>query len=273
MQRILRGTTATLRWTKLDADGSPTAAVPTTTVEVRRADGNVLVAAGTATQAGSSASERTFALTSAQTALLDVLTAVWTDGDVVQETRVEIVGGFYFSLAQARSVDRSLEDVSRYPTAEVLATRQEVEEEFEAICEVSFVPRFRRVVLRGRALPDPLVRRIRSVNVGGVAYTAAQVAAVSFDPAGIVNLPTRGEATIEYEHGWDAPPADLRRAAITRLRSRLNAAKSAIPERATSFSFTEGGGYRLDTPGEHKTGIPDVDAVLERYQRRSPVVA
>jgi hypothetical protein len=267
VQRVLRGTSATVEVEWLDSEGSAVPP-PTVTVGVTRANGTVLVPAGTVTAPNGS-----YTLTPAQTALLDELTLTWTSVDSVRTATVEVVGGFYFSLAQARSVDRSLEDVSRYPTAEVLATRQEVEEEFEAICEVSFVPRFRRAVLRGRVLPDPLVRRIRSVSVGGVAYTAAQVAAVSFDPAGVVNLPTRGEAVIEYEHGWDAPPADLRRAAITRLRSRLNAAKSAIPERATSFSFTEGGGYRLDTPGEHKTGIPDVDAVLERYQHRSPVVA
>lgn len=270
MQRVLRGTSATISVTWLDSEGSAASAPGPVTVGVTRADGSEVVAPGTATTAGPGVGQYTFTLTAAQTALLDELSAVWSAGGSTRTTTIEVVGGYYFSVAEARSTDASLADPARYPTAEVVAARTEVEEEFERICAVSFVPRFRRAEVRGRLLPDPLIRTLRSVTVGNVAYTTDQVAAVAADRAGVVRLPSG--AVVGYEHGWDAPPADLRRAAITRLRSRLNAAKSAIPDRAASFTVAEGGTYRLNTAGENKTGIDDIDAVLAGYHHRYPAV-
>lgn len=271
MQRVLRGTAATIRWTKLGQDGEAVAA-GAATVEVRRANGTELVAA-TATQVGDTANERTFTLTTTHTALLDNLKVLWTDG-ATQETHVEIVGGFLFSLAEARSTDSSMEDPGKVLAEEMLTARYEVEQEFEEICEVAFVPRFRRATLRGPLiLPDKRIRTLRSVTLDTTALTADELAKVTYDH-GILSLKsTTRPVTVEYEHGYDSPPADVRRAAITRLRSRVFASKSGIPDRATSFSVTEGGTYRLSTPGENRTGIPEVDAVLERYQERDAVVA
>jgi hypothetical protein len=48
----------------------------------------------------------------------------------------------------------------------------------------------------------------------------------------------------------------------------LNLNKSAIPDRASSYTV-DGGIYRLDMPGAFKTGLPEVDAVYARYSRRS----
>ena len=61
---------------------------------------------------------------------------------------------------------------------------------------------------------------------------------------------------------------DLKRAVLTRLRHRLNFARSGIPDRAVSqIDLT--GSYQLDLPGAYKTGIPEVDATYARYSLRS----
>jgi hypothetical protein len=276
VQRILRGTAATLRSSKLNSEGE--AVVPgTVTVEVTRWDGSGVIAAGTAT--GVDGNDRTVALTPAQTADLELLRATWTDaGDgSAWATTAEIVGGFYFTIAEARASDKTLEDAVKYPNAGILATRAEVEEEFEEICGRAFVPRFGTFTGTGGAqvLPDPHLRKLRSLSVDGTAYTTAEVEDVKTDEAGIIATSARRGArvVVSYEHGLDSPPADVKRAALTRLRSRLNMDKSAVFDRTISFSAAEGGTYRLATPSARHTGIPDIDAVLDRYALRTPTVA
>jgi hypothetical protein len=272
VQRILRGTQATISYTHRDADGSPVE-VAGVTVGIRRADETDLVPSGTATV--KEGKEHRYALTPKQTSLLDQLTATWTVDGASHETVVEVVGGFYFSVQDVRAADRSLEDPGRYPASDLLATRQEVEDEFERICGVAFVPRYRRVTIDGSdravvSLPSRRLRAVRDVVVGGVAWTTTDLSDVRWGagitradgtlfPAGVRNI------TVGYEHGWSEPPSEIRRAALTRLRSRLNFSRSAIPDRATSFSVAEGGTYRLDTAGRSKTGIDEVDAALARY--------
>jgi hypothetical protein len=276
VQRILRGTAATLRSTKLNSEGEAVAPSGAVTVEVTRWDGSVVIEAGTAT--GVDGNDRTIALTPAQTAELDHLAATWTDTDgSTWTTTAEIVGGFYFSIAEARASDKTLEDPVKYPAADILTTRTEVEEEFEEICGRAFVPRFGTFTGTGGAqvLPDPHLRKLRSVSVDGTAYTAAELEDVKTDEAGIIATTARrgAKVVVSYEHGLDSPPADLKRAALTRLRSRLNMDKSAVFDRTISFSAAEGGTYRLATPSARHTGIPDVDAVLDRYALRTPTVA
>jgi hypothetical protein len=228
------------------------------------------------------------------------LTAAWAgtiaSAAVVQSDPVEIVGGFFFSLATGRGSDSSLSDTSKYPTADLELARLEVEQECEAITDRAFVPRYLRMTLDGTgesdlvlAHPDPDrtvsgVRTIRSVKMAPradgtfVSFTAGELAALKVADDGTLRRLdgrtfTEGFANIiiELEYGLDAPPADLVRACLTRFRSRLNINKSAIPTNATSYSTVEGGTYRLDIPGPGKTGLPHVDAVYARYSLRSGV--
>src|SRR5881628_1328803 len=105
MDRILQGTASTIS-VIVDQDGVPTNPSPDSAlVTITRANGTVLVAnAGTSdTGTGSFA----YTLNPTQTATLDRLTAVWsvTVGGVAQTltTRVEVVGGFVFSLADFKA--------------------------------------------------------------------------------------------------------------------------------------------------------------------------
>lgn len=289
-QQILRGVAGTLSWQNLGSDGEAAAPAGAVTVTVTRADGTA-IATGAATS-GTGSDPRTYTLTAANNGVLDLLTVVWTDaGDgSTHTTYVEVVGGYYFTVAEARASDASLTDTSKYPTAAIVAARREVEEEFERICQVAFVPRFATVTFDGSGgasllLDRSPIRAIRSVRdyTDGDSYTAWTV-----DELAAIVLTEWGSATsragktfragsqnlvVAFEHGMTRPPAEVKRAALTRLRSRLNWAKSGIPDRATSFSVAEGGTYQLSTAGAFSTGIPDVDAVLARYSRRVPGVA
>jgi hypothetical protein len=275
--------------TLADQDGTPVAASGALTVAVTQADGTVVLAAGTATTSPNTG-VYTVTLTAAQTAALNLLTAVWTDAGNgrVTTTKHEIVGGYYFSISDARTSNNSLiADTAKYPDALLLSTRQEVEEEAERICDVAFVPRYRREILDGLATPEiilgaNMIRTVRSVKIypipGGTqftALTAAQLSGLRWDPDGMLHRTDfgffdegRGNIVIEYEHGWDQPPADVRRASLTRLRSRLNFEVSGVNERATTFTADNGQSYKLATADAFSTGIPDVDAAYDRYSFR-----
>lgn len=282
-QRIVRGHAATLRFTNTDGEGAATEPAGTVTVGVTRADGTVLVAAGTATVDEAATGLRTKALTAAQTADLDLLTCTWTDGgdDSAHVTLVEIAGAHYFSVADARAYDDSI-TVAKYSDAKVIAARRAVESECEQICGVAFVPRFRRLTLDGPGedelqVPDNRLRELLTASIDGVALTDAQLAetTVATDrvirrPAGVTWTQGRSNIVVAYTHGYDRPPLELVEAMLLRLRHYLNRPRSGILDRATSFSPAEGGGtYKLDTPSAWRTGIPDVDAVYSRYSERS----
>jgi hypothetical protein len=112
----------------------------TVTVGITRADGTVLVAAGTATT-GSGTGARTYNLTTTHTALLDRLTVTWTStlkGTLL--SYVEVVGGFWFSLAELRAI-RGLTDTTDYPTSDLAAMRTTVEDAIEEYTG-ALVPRY-----------------------------------------------------------------------------------------------------------------------------------
>ncbi|MBC6458420.1 Ig-like domain-containing protein [Actinomadura sp. HBU206391] len=291
--RVLRTSAATLAHT-FEVGEEPTDSTTPVTVAVTDANGTA-VTSGTAVSAGVDSGRYTFPLPGQ--ALLGQLTVAWSatiaGAAVVQTDEVEIVGGFFFSLAQGRGSDSSLSDPAKYPATELEVARLQTEEECEAICDRAFVPRYARMVLDGtgesdlvlthpgpeRSLAD--VRSIRSVTMAPradeafTAFDTAELAALQVADDGTLRrldgaLFTRGygNVVVELEYGLPAPSADLVRAALTRFRTWLNVARSGVPDRASSFTISDGGTYRLDMPGPFKTGIPPVDAAYARYSRR-----
>lgn len=278
-QRILRGVAATLSWQPVDSDGEAAAPSGTVTVQVTSAGGTEVKPEGTAT-AGSGSDPRTVSLTPAETAELDRLTVVWTDDgdDSAATTVVEIVGGFYFTLAEARASDPALANDTKFSTPALLAARAAVEEEFESICGVAFVPRFEREIVDAGFtlnLRWPQVRSVRGVadwdGTAFVSWTDLEYLRSGVDS--IIGGPfVHGvRYQVDYEHGYDRPPAEIKAAALVRLRDRASVPLRGIPDRATSFSVAEGGTYRLDQASLSRTGIPDVDAALARNDHRSRV--
>jgi hypothetical protein len=282
--RVLKTASATLERVFYVGE-TPTDSSTTVTVVVVDAN-STAVTSGNATSAGSG--KYTFALPGqAQLALLTVTWTATIAGTVVQMSdQVEICGGFFFTLLDGRNSDSSLSDMTKYPTADLIVARQEVEEECEWICARAFVPRYRRALLDGSGssqltLPDSDVRTVRAASVAPragqtfVALTATELAALVVQPDSTLkrvdtNIWTEGlqNVIVEYEYGLDAPPTDLLKGAKTRFRTRLNINKSGIPDRASSFTAADGGTYRLTLPDAFRTGIPDVDAAYARYSRR-----
>lgn len=289
-EQILRGSAATITATFRDQNGDPTEPAGVVTVGVVDAAGVEVVPSGSATTSGGTG-VRQRTLTAAQTAQLGLLTATWTDaGDAsTHTTTVEVAGGFYASVGQIRSSDLALADVERYPTARLLAARRTVETEFEAICGVAFVPRYRRVTLTGSgtsslALPDPMLRVVRSARIYSDAttyttLTADELAEIRPSDAGTAARQSGvwpcGTVVVEYEHGFDRPPADVLDVFWVRLRDVLNRSNRGVPDRTATFSPETGGTFSLIVPGQRGsvTGIPDVDVVLSRYSMHVPGIA
>ena len=244
----------------------------------RRLDGTALTppAAGAAGHPGSPGLY-TAVLPAANTAQLDTFTLDWSGtvagGAVTVRDFVEIVGGFLFGLGEARRKPPAL-DGTKYPTSELAATRIEVEQACERLCGgVAWVPRFKRVAVQGRGTatlltPHTQLRALRAVLVDGTAWTVDQVAAVKVAESGVLTLPAGvwpagSRVVLEYEHGFDTAPEEVRTAGIVHLRSKLGQFDTSVPYRAISFTSGEGGTYRLSTPSKERTGIPNVDAVYE----------
>lgn len=277
--RVLQTTQVTLSHTFV-ADGVPTDAAGDVTYTLKRLDGTAVIN-GTATHPGGAGLYR-FVLPQAQTNALDAYTLDWVGsfGGAAVRVRdfVEVVGGWLFSLSDARSMPPSLSAVT-YPDAMLAAKRTTVELACEQITNVSHVPRFKRFTLNGRggpglATPVLFLRAVRAMTVNGTVYTSDQLTALGYNDAGVITMNSQGlpygcwpygqgNIVVEVEYGQDYPPEDLAEAAIVHMRSRLTAGDTSVPYRAISFTSTEGGVYRLSTPGKRRTGIPFVDAAYE----------
>lgn len=258
------------------------------TVTITRRDGTALVTAGAT--GGTDTDPRTYALSAAQTATLDALTAVWhsaTLGDLT--TRAEIVGAPLFTVAQARAFGKgSLADGTKYPESAILAARARILDDFRQVCGVAFVPRAARVELDGDGSPalrlgELYIRRIVAVEYrayGSASYAAvsgAELAGIVIAPGGVALkvdgsywLAGRRNYRIAFEYGYDAPPLAVQRAALTLATSQL--VPSDFNERATAQT-NELGTFRLAVAGWRDRsyyGIPSVDAVLARYDETVP---
>ena len=293
-QRIVAGTPAVLSWQPTDSDGEP-ADPGTVTVEVVRSDGTVVYPAGTAT-IGTGNEQRTVALTPAQTEQLDWLTHTWTnaDGVVVGVETAEVAGRPMCSWAQFQARESSVSgmDVERF-----IELRRAVEWKFTVACQRSFTPRF--YVQRTHTIPGkgvlmtfPDVRALRYVRrfdgVDGTTYTdltASEVAALHVDSDGRISYGAHGpRATsfttmsrlgagrieIGYEHGYDAPPEDLRNAVMAAIRVEYELPKNILTDYASSVASVDGQVYQLPTPGlgEWVTGVPAIDEAVNRHKYR-----
>lgn len=282
-QRIVQGASAELPVTFVDQDGDERAPGPVS-VHVTRSDGTDVIAAGTAiTPDGAPL----IPLAPADTAQLDILTAVCTEENGAVVTLViEVVGGRYFTLLRARSADKVLQALAKYPDEEVKIARNQVERELERITGRSFVPRFTVDEVdrcAGRVnLTEVDIRSIRWVKANGIAYSSNFYelrnnhlvfgSSLGLTPEQSANGPYLGDGpkiSIGYEYGWNTPPDDLVEQMLVRLRSKVVENKNGIPSRATTMSDGNGATFGLATAGQRGalTGYPDVDFVYQSYMR------
>ncbi len=278
--QILRGAPATVGVTLLDQYGQPRSGGDVT-VTVTRADGTALLTDAAAVD-GAQPGDKQVTLNPSDTNTLDRLSFVWQeDGGQTIEQSVEVVGGYYFTLDEARKAGPNLEDEDKYPDALVLRARQAVEEWIEAarVTNRAFVPRFATAKVNGNdrstlLLPHPDLRRIRSLgvrNAAGVFY-ADGLDNLRIDASGRLTSPlgsfSYGVHNVEvaYEYGLDGPPERIKTAALFLLRETLKLTKTGAPDPAT-FQIVEGRVFGIPQPGQRgsRTGIPHVDEALDEW--------
>lgn len=252
------------------------------------------VGSGDATSGGADTGRYLFTLSAV--AAVTRLAVAWTGtiagAEVTETDYVDVVGGRLFSLPQARASDSTLV-AAKVSTDVLAAARDAVEEAVERITDRAWTPSYARVTLDGSGtgeltlthpLPDRAARDIRAIRsatvaprVDGtpVALTADQLGALAVSVDGTVRRTdgltwTEGyrNVVVEYEYGLDAAPAELVAAALIHLRALIHRPKSGIPDRAESFTASDGSTYRLTLPGPYSTGIPSVDAVYHGYSMR-----
>lgn len=273
LHRVLVTTSVTLTHV-FTIDQIPTDATGDVTATLTRHDGTQ-VSTGTATRTDVG----TYAYTLPAQTQLDWLRLSWSGVlsgvTVTHADYVEIVGGRLFSIARAFA-DLRL-DPNKYSASDIAEKRVGVEDEIEGICKQAFVPRFAVEKLPGSDSPRlrlkwNTLRTVRAASLAGTALTAGQLAAISVSAHGIVTrtdgaLWAPGPVVIEYEHGMDEAPEIAAEAGIILLQHKLGRTNSGVPSRTLSVSTPDGGTIRFSTASRQRTGIPDVDGILEKLSR------
>jgi hypothetical protein len=268
---LLQKVAATLRFPGRGEDPASFSKDPTVTI-TRHSNGEAVVtdAETTKVPAGEDDIEHyTVDLTGAQLADVDLLTAVWTDGDSSYTSHHEVVGGFACSLAAiTEKYKEGGKTDEEFAEARAIATR-----EIEGACAVAFRPRYGKELLDGSGgqellLRQPQLLRLLKVSIDGEDLSEEELGELTLDPASLLvrtgGWPV-GRANIEvaYVHGYESfspaklPVRDLAAYLLTESPTDWN-------ERATSVS-TEYGSYSLVTPGVRGASfpLPSVNAFVE----------
>ncbi len=286
--QVQRGVTTTLS-VQFFEDGVE-ADPGTVTVGIVDEAGAEIVAAGPSTD-GSGTDPRTYELDPQDD--LNLLIVTWsTDASGEFNSRVEVVGEHLFTMREARTFDAALlKSTTEYPPAALEEARARITDDFYDAMGVSHIPRYRRITLSGTGskqlfLPDLYLLDVRSVEsrlhgeTEWEAFDQTAMDALITTESGIVkrtNADWRSdtEYRVVYEHGYGAPPLPVKRAALVLLTSYLGATRSSWDPRATSMRTAEGGVISLSTPGRAGAtyGLPEVDAVIQRYSEHVPGIA
>lgn len=285
MERLLVGQPGTVTLKVYDQDGVLVDATAVPTVVIKDSTG-ASVATGTATHGTTGV--YTFVVPISVTGNLGDYSIEWTYTIAAVARTVttffQSVGGFLFEIAALRGRFNGLDDAAKYPASAIRDARTAAEERFETCARVAFVRRATTATLDGDdtttiILPHAPVRSVTAASIGGVALTAGELAQLAIEPSGIVrrndlNLWTKGvkNVVISYEYGYDSPPEDVSKAAMTLAFESL--VPSSLNPRATSQS-TDLGEFRLSVANVDMgrfTGIPEVDAVILTYGLWRPAV-
>lgn len=259
----------------VDADGA-------VTYVLKRSNGTTL-ASGTATKPPATTGTYQTVITPQSTldTLLLSMTGTFSGQPVTLESTVEIVGGFYFSLAELRAFDTALTP-QRFSDSRLADARTEVEAEFEQIMGQAWVLRHEHeeglTVHNGQLhLKWPFPRTITALTVEGVdrmdLVTDQLVRRDSENDKRLLftDEPYLSIVDITYEHGNTSVPYKVKMAAMRRARGLLLGQNARIDERATLMSVPDFGTFSLATPGMRGSwvGIPEVDVVLNNYMHGS----
>lgn len=286
-QRILKGAPATLSVDLPDANGElDDTVVSGVTVTVTRLSGTALATGQAATTTALGVA--TYDLSAAQTgAGCDWLTAAWTHNGTVRATSVhEVVGRHWFppsALREIPGVEKAMgSGVGDATTQTLIDARTWVEALIEWATAAAWVPRAQLDELDAGGRDEVVLSRIwprtlRAVSIDDVAQTLSDFAVT---PHGTLRRASGGTITagtslglsVLYDHGADAPPADLVRAAIVAAGDWVTSRITTLGNRLTGTSGNFGTISYASVDPEHPTGIPSVDATIRTHSKRTPGV-
>lgn len=287
MERVLRNTAATVSVT-FYSGSSPVEADGAVAVVAKKADGSTLFS----TNATNDPAVGVYSVVIPAQANLNFLTLSWTGSftgtPVTIESKVEIVGGFYFSIGELRAYDSAFSNLTRFPDELLVTIRDQVEAEFEDICKRAFVPRYYREDaieldydedMIWLEKPEPI--RFLSIKQNNVDYTSWYSSGylirdknsprgvhVVNSALGVFNYdPLYYPTSVEYEYGLTSVPIPIKEKALKRAKIKLIGLNSTIDERALTMILPDIGTVNLATPGQRgsETGVPDIDVVLKKY--------
>lgn len=181
------------------------------------------------------------------------------------EEHFEIVSGVYFTPDEFRAHVPSLD--TAITDDEIADMRSAVEDTFERAAGRAFVTRRATETLDGDGgqlydLPYPSVSSLVSVTVDGVAITGT---IIKFGCAIELPYPVTGTIVVEYLHGMNPSPPQLKRLALIYAETLVGSL--AIDARALGQQ-TEYGYIPYSVAGRGgATGIPEVDAFLSGDRR------
>lgn len=172
----------------------------------------------------------------------------------------------YFTIAEARKI-APLSDETAYPDSDIESTRRAVEEALEHACRVAFVPRIETETHSGDGTGRLRLGRYKVRELVSAAHDdePLDISAVRIEGRTLYSStgwPT-GRANLEvvYQHGFDAPPSRIKRAALRLTKHFL--VESGINDQATR---AEAGEERLWLATPEPFGIPEVDAAVRDYK-------
>lgn len=259
--RILVGQAQTLTLTTYD-DGDKSD-IGTVTIGITDADGDEVVASGTAVDSDGADGTYTYDL-DAQTDP-NLLIVTWTEsGGTALTGYVEVVGSQLFHEHQIRNFDdKAVSDTDDYPDDDIRQERNRVTDGLEHATGRSWVRRYARAEFSGDSsrhlhLADGIPRtstgfplhrpgashdliRVLSATDGGVAVSTSNL---KTSPDGRITRTDQGwtkatdddpyNVVIEYEYGLPYPIDGVDRIAM--LIAKHNLVSSRIPDHATSMT-------------------------------------
>lgn len=185
------------------------------------------------------------------------------------------IGRHYCTLADLRSFgqQKTLADPDEFPDELLIAKRDLAEELLEEETGKAFSPQAARFVVSGMGqvllrVSATNLRRVVSASIDGVALTQTELDALMVFPEvvrrdelwndGVRNI------ALWIEYGMDEPPRDIRESTMHIVRDRTED-NTMLDERATSVT-NAAGTQRIAVAGrDGPTGIPFVDATIDRY--------
>lgn len=199
-------------------------------------------------------------------------------------SEVAVTGPPLYTLYELRQFGPGKMTSSKFSDEKVTRIRHAVTHMFEEYANVSFVKRYSEFTLDGNGsaeleIPVSKIISAETVSVADdgtfTAFTSSQMAEVTAYEWGRLYYASGwdvGQANIKVgvTHGYAVPPPDIREAALRYTQWLFS--PGGATDRAIVLT-DETGTYRLSVPNmsNRPTGIPEVDAALNRY--REPVVA